>query len=360
MFITKYGSLFGTVPPTTGRVFFVSPTDGYVIDGQTFSASDDNDGLSPQKALRTIARFVVLATANAGETAILLEGDHSVGATPVGISKAGLTILGLHSQHGKSNRLRKKATVTGTDHSIFDVYSDDFELGYVEVRNDSRYSGITFGTEALSGRTVDGLYIHDCVFRLGRSEPNPGTGTAGQGVGINFGARRRYVAATAGMSVGVQFNTDVLATGYIEDCVFIAEGRSGPGIVLATCQVHMKGNRFIGATAWNTAINVATNASACLLEDSVFTAQYSWTVPILANVGDAQTHQGSIYIRNCDFGLPFSDARKPLDGFVLGTNFGGTALWGGNCFIMTATGARAMFKTATLGQQYSVDDPLIT
>lgn len=359
MFLTKYGSLFGTIPPSTGRVFFVAPTASYVIDGRTYSASDDNDGLSPERALLTIARFVTLATADAGEVCILLQGDHSV-TVPVSISKAGLSILGLHSQHGKKNRLRQRSTINGsTSHSIFDVYADDFELGYVELRPDPANSAITFGTESLAGRTVDGLYIHDCTFRLGYTY-SAGTGTAGSGVGINLGARRRYVAATAGMSVGVQFNTSILATGYIEDCVFIAENRSGPAIVLATCFMHMKGNRFHGATSWNTAIGVATNASACLLEDSVFTAQYSWTVPIQSQLGDAVVRDGQIYIRNCDFGLPFSDNRKPLDDFTVGTNNLGTALWGGGNFIMTATGGVGMFKTATLGQLYSLADPLIT
>ena len=53
-FITKYGTYFGQVPVQLGRVHFVAPAASYTVDGRSYSASDDNDGLSPERALLTV------------------------------------------------------------------------------------------------------------------------------------------------------------------------------------------------------------------------------------------------------------------------------------------------------------------
>ena len=53
-YITKYGTIWGNIPNTGGRVFWVSPADTYTVDGKTYRASDNADGLSPERAKRTI------------------------------------------------------------------------------------------------------------------------------------------------------------------------------------------------------------------------------------------------------------------------------------------------------------------
>ena len=88
-YLTKAGLLWGQVPHTTGRVYFVSPGATYTIAGRTYSASDDHDGLSPERALRTVAQAITNASASVGDVIVLLEGTHTVTAT-VGVSKAGL------------------------------------------------------------------------------------------------------------------------------------------------------------------------------------------------------------------------------------------------------------------------------
>ena len=73
-YLTKFGNAWGNIPETVGNVYFVSPADSYLLNGLSFSASDDNDGLSPERAIRTIARSIVLATASASDVIALLPG----------------------------------------------------------------------------------------------------------------------------------------------------------------------------------------------------------------------------------------------------------------------------------------------
>ena len=38
-------NLFGSMPYSAGRIFWVSPGDSYTVDGGSYAASNDNDGL---------------------------------------------------------------------------------------------------------------------------------------------------------------------------------------------------------------------------------------------------------------------------------------------------------------------------
>ncbi len=91
-YLTKYGTLWGSVPETSGSIFWVSPGDTYTVDSRSYGASDDADGLSPEKALRSIARAIAIATADAGDVIMLLPGTHT-SATQVALSKSGLTFV---------------------------------------------------------------------------------------------------------------------------------------------------------------------------------------------------------------------------------------------------------------------------
>src|SRR3990167_3407471 len=93
-YLTKFGSLWGAIPQTAGRVFWVAPTASYTVDGRAYSASDDNDGLSPEKALVTIDRAWNLVTANVGDVIVLLPGTHSPAAS-IAADIAGVTMMGL-------------------------------------------------------------------------------------------------------------------------------------------------------------------------------------------------------------------------------------------------------------------------
>ncbi len=117
-YLTKFGGMWGDLPQTTGSVFWVSPT-GYGIEGRGgYSASDNNDGLSPERALLTIAQAISLATANNGDVIMLMPGTYTSAAN-IAISKAGLTFMGIHptarlQPHIRPNPLLSKVNWTST------------------------------------------------------------------------------------------------------------------------------------------------------------------------------------------------------------------------------------------------------
>ncbi len=63
-YVTKYGSFWGFVPQTSGNVHWVAPAATYTLEGRAYSASDGNDGLSPERALLTLNQAITNATAN--------------------------------------------------------------------------------------------------------------------------------------------------------------------------------------------------------------------------------------------------------------------------------------------------------
>lgn len=93
--ITKYGTQWGSVPETFGRVFWVAPASPYTVEGRSYSSSDNNDGLSPERALATIQQAITNSTANAGDVIMLLPGSHTSAST-VTLNVAGLTFVGCH------------------------------------------------------------------------------------------------------------------------------------------------------------------------------------------------------------------------------------------------------------------------
>ena len=104
--ITKFGTQWGMLPQTAGRVFFVGPGSSTVstvtIEGRTYPMSDGNDGLSPERPLSTIAQAISNATASVGDVIALLPGTHNAStqgaqtaAAALAFSKAGITVVGL-------------------------------------------------------------------------------------------------------------------------------------------------------------------------------------------------------------------------------------------------------------------------
>src|SRR3990167_1003084 len=110
-YLTKYGTLWGDVPQTTGDVWWVSPADSYTVAGKTYSASNDNDGLSPDRALRTPAQAITNATADAGDIIAMLPGTHTSSAV-VTLNKAGLSFIGVQPVSRIAPQLRQYALNT--------------------------------------------------------------------------------------------------------------------------------------------------------------------------------------------------------------------------------------------------------
>jgi hypothetical protein len=117
-FLTKYGTLWGDVPQTTGQVLWVAPSASYTLDGRSYVASDGNDGLSPERAVLTVNRSIVLATASAGDVIMMLPGTHTDSVT-VTLDKAGLTFVAAHpltriAPNVRQNAIASKVNWTST------------------------------------------------------------------------------------------------------------------------------------------------------------------------------------------------------------------------------------------------------
>lgn len=167
-YITKYGDFWGLTPYTAGRLFWVAPAASYTVEGRTYSASDANDGLSPERALLTLDYAVGLTTANVGDTIVLLPGAHSYAAT-VAVDVAGITITGLPGSppmHGSRmpggfKRPLTSIVNTATAGIILTVSVDDVEISW-----------INFLPVAAGGRGIylapgaDRTYIHDCALSM--------------------------------------------------------------------------------------------------------------------------------------------------------------------------------------------------
>ena len=193
-YITKFGSFWGMLPQTSGRAFWVAPAASYTVEGQVYSASNDNDGLSPERALRTVDYAVGLTTASVGDVIVLLPGAHSVTAT-ITVDVAGITIVGIPgSNHlGGSNRSssgssanRSQITSTEATGMIFTVTAVDVEIAHLHLAPITAGSGISVSSAAHRA------YIHDCTFDLGAT-----ANTATMGVTMPVGVTAEVKTAVA-------------------------------------------------------------------------------------------------------------------------------------------------------------------
>ncbi len=268
--LTQFGSPWGVLPVTTGRYFFVAPTGQYTIEGQSYSSSDNNDGLRPDRAVRTIAYAVSLCTANVGDVIVLLPGAHSVSAT-VTINKAGLTFTGIpgstpmpgarHNAGGA--RLRTTITSTATAGVIFTNSALDTEIAFINFLPPAA-GGVGISITPTAGALNGGrAYIHDCVFSL--------VATAS--------------VTTFGINIAAGVTADLLEDVTIAKCRFI----SGTGA---------------SSGANGPAINVLGTAHGTTIEYSTFELRgtAAWADVILSsNPGTLGT-----FIRDCDFHTPTS------------------------------------------------------
>jgi hypothetical protein len=168
-FLTKWGSAWGQIPQTGGSVYWVSPSASYTVDGKAYSASDDYDGLSPERAKLTLASAISAATANAGDQICLLPGTHTQTAATA-LSKAGISIIGLPyfpeqahaSQVGAAMSHRPQAIITQSTAATVSlaVTAADVTIANVCLRPITQAASTTFSTAA------DRLTIRDCMIDM--------------------------------------------------------------------------------------------------------------------------------------------------------------------------------------------------
>lgn len=219
-FLTKYGSLWGAIPETAGRIFWVAPSASYTVDGRSYDSSDDNDGLSPEKALRRVNRAWALATANVGDVIVLLPGTHSAAnsagtATSVAASVAGVTMMGLPAGAGNPFRKRTVLTIAAADQTV-NVTAADIEIAHITFLGDAlntASANLDFSSAAHR------LYIHDCTVDVTAQ-------TAGTSI-LGFdatGAAQHVVIERCVFHVdgafGAMIDTTATLDSLVSDCVF--------------------------------------------------------------------------------------------------------------------------------------------
>ena len=289
-YLTKYGTLYGLPVVQTGQVFYVAPAASYTIAGRSFDASNDNDGLSPERAIRDLNRFVTLATANVGDVAVLLEGTHTVTAVQR-ITKAGLTVVGVRDPYGpedvRSVRPRSILTTTGTSAPTLSIEANNITINSVTLRPTSGFSAVQFRNASPLG-----TIFHRCYFDMETANPSLGT------YGIDFGYRADTSTA-AGDSIAKHGAVTTLATAYISACAFVAQGAQGRALDIATAHVTVK-DCWIHNTAgaWATPFAMATASDHCVVENTVWTT--SGTMGSCIDGTTADVADG-LHIINCRF-----------------------------------------------------------
>jgi len=269
MFLTRYGTQFGNRTIRHGRIIYVAPSAQYSgiasnISGGggttgTFGASDNNDGLSPERAVRTVT-YAVNTLAVAGDTVILLPGTHTT--TSILAPRAGVSIFGSSGLEGRASMYVTECILvtTGSNH-LWNLATSDVEIGYLRMRPITGFSVCSFQTAV----PVTGLYIHDCTIDLSTA--------AASGV-LTAGIDLRKRSATAGETYTGLATATVF--GLIENCFFPSLGAQGPGIATATCSLHIKGCRFHNqgeGTTWASPFLVATATQSTILENCIWTTK---------------------------------------------------------------------------------------
>ncbi len=260
-YITKYGSFWGAIPQTAGRIFWVADAASYTVEGRTYSASDDNDGLSPERAFLTVDYAVGQCTANEGDVIVLLHGSHSVSSS-VAVDVAGITITGIpgnipqRASRMPAGGTRRRTTIVSTSGDVFTVTAADVEICHIHFDD-------LAATQAIdASAAADRLYVHDCSFLL---DATADTNT----MGIHFS----------------QSTTGSVDHALIQNCHFVAGAANCPAIrALGTViglTIESSTFRLVGAAAWADAIKIIDNGSlGILIRDCDFSAPTSATTVI--------------------------------------------------------------------------------
>lgn len=316
--ITRYGTTFGLPLIHTGRIFFVAPADNYTVNGNPYDASDDNDGLSPERALRTVARAIVLATASADDLIYLLEGTHTVTAT-VAVSKAGLTFMGSSEGFGEGMDYQPRTvlTSTGTNDELLSITASNASFLYLTIRGTTGYSAVSFQTTS----AVDNTLFYRCLFDLTTPAVNLDT----RGVDL---AHRRAGTGSDRTSAG----TSDISRVRVKECIFESDGAQGPGIEVATGGAFAENCTFLTTGAWATPFLVATDAISTVIKGcsfAAFGATGTYSACIAGNLGTNEAR--AVYIERCYFpATPGADAIR---------GFGAAEIQAVDCYYAAATNA---------------------
>jgi hypothetical protein len=284
-YITRYGGFWGQVPVTSGRIYWVAAGDTYTVEGRTYSASDGHDGLSPERALRTIDYAVGLCSADVHDVIVLLPGAHTQ-ATTVTLDIDGITITGMPGANPVAGSRtnsgaavnRTSVTTSGSVH-VFTVTGADVEICNLHLIPAAGYAAIAPSAAA------DRMYVHDCTFNMSTA------------------------ANTATMGVDITFTTtaSVLSDVVIRNCYCYVSDDQGPFVrASGTCNellIEHCTTMLVGDTAWADAIEVTTASLGTIIRDCDFLVRASGTaISDVIDVAGA-TVDGSSTIMRCYFAV---------------------------------------------------------
>lgn len=235
MLLTKYGTLMGDIPGFLGRVFWVSPSASFTLNGDSVEASDNNTGLQPQFALRTIQAAINLATASAGDVIALLPGTHT-SAAQVTITKAGLTFIGVSQNfrdresvkpYPLASKVNWTSTLAGTAVAL--SVADCTFIGINMIPVTAR----TFMTLLTCPRTV----FIDCAVTLSAAASTSTKGlvaSGGSSANCHF-VNCAFMNTVATSAQGPALDITGLDAVLVEDCLIAMTGTSSAWAVAVQC-----------------------------------------------------------------------------------------------------------------------------
>jgi hypothetical protein len=260
-YITKYGSFWGLIPQTSGRVVWVAPSATYTVEGRSYAASDGNDGLSPERAVLTLNAAVALVSANVGDVIVLLPGAHSWSATQT-LSVAGITITGIPSGapfsatrgNAGGHRARTSVTVSAAATNVLTPTAADIEIAYLHIIPVAAAAGIKPSAAA------DRLFVHDCTWYIATAADSATTGIDGTWTGT----------------------TTTLDDVVLRNLYFHIEGNQGPALRMQgttnDLTFELSTIRLVGDTAWDDAVELVSTSLGTTFRDIDFLQRSSGTV----------------------------------------------------------------------------------
>jgi len=286
-FITKYGSFWGMLPQTSGKMLFVAPSATYTVEGRTtYQAHDANNGDSPEAALLTLNQAVSLCTADSGDVIVLLPGAHSWTATQT-ISKAGVTITGMpgasaiHGSRmpGVGARARTSITSSTAVTNVLTITAADVEICYLHIIPVLGAAGIKPSAAA------DRLYVHDCTFYMVTATDSATTGMDGTWTGT----------------------TTTLDDVVVRNCYFFVRDNQGPCIRMqgTTLDMTIENSTFklVGDTAYDDCIEFVSASLGTTFRDLDFIQRSSGTAMSDAIDIAGATIDGSSTTLRCFFAV---------------------------------------------------------
>lgn len=312
-YLTKYGTFWGMIPQTAGRLFWVAPAASYTVEGRTYSASDDNDGLSPERAFRTIDYAIGKCTASVGDVIVLLAGAHTTTGT-ITVDVAGITITGMPGgpRHAATkmaaggSKLGTSVTQATATTDVFTVTAADVEIAYLHLIPVAGAAGVS------ASNIADRLYVHDCTFNM-----TTAANTATFGISFPLGTG----TTTA--------NDDSI----IRNCYWYVSDNQGPAIraagTMIGCSIENSTFYLAGTTAWDDVIEITLAGSlGNHVRDCDFITQGSGTVMTDCIDVTGATTDGGTQVYRCYFpaGSDAIEATATAD------------VYAAECYLATTTG----------------------